>query len=246
MSEARLKRDLLILFAIMISLPVFSQNAEFDAANKLYYEGRFSDSASIYQKLAAQSPHSSVLFFNLGNAFFKSGQFGRAISCYRRAESLTPRDPDVRANLRFARGQVQGATLKPDRLLAWLSQLTLNEWAVAASFCLWIVFLLLAVMQARPQLQRPLRPFVLVAGLVLAFLVVCTVFAWHELRGTTIVVVSVPEMNIRNGPFDSAKSVVVVHDGAELRVLDHKSDWLQVTPDQQRIGWIPRSAVTVL
>ena len=54
-----------------------------------------------------------ILKANLGNAYFKSGQLGKAIAAYREAEQMSPRDPDVRANLRFARNQVQGPTLRP-------------------------------------------------------------------------------------------------------------------------------------
>ena len=46
---------------------------------------------------------SPAVYFNLGNAFFKQGQIGRAIAAYHSAQTVDPRDPDVRANLGFAR-----------------------------------------------------------------------------------------------------------------------------------------------
>ena len=39
---------------------------------------------------------------------------------------------------------------------------------------------------------------------------------------------------------------MVKHDGAELRVLDRKDDWLQVSDGARRIGWVKRSEVATV
>src|SRR6185436_11225451 len=75
----------------------------FDGANKLYEQGKFVEAAAGYEKLVLGGQSSAPIYYNLGNAYFKSGQIGRAIRAYRQAERLTPRDPDLRANLQFAR-----------------------------------------------------------------------------------------------------------------------------------------------
>ena len=89
--------------------------AEFNAANKLYAEGKFAEAASAYEKILQSGAVSPALYFNYGNAEFKSGNLGRAIAAYRQAAQLTPRDAEVRANLDFARNQVQGPTLRESR-----------------------------------------------------------------------------------------------------------------------------------
>src|SRR3974390_2710102 len=100
----------------------------FDGANRLYEEGKYTDAVRAYQTLVQSGTVSPALYFNFGNALFKSGQIGRAIAAYRQAALLTPRDPDVRANLQFARNQVQGPTLRAGRWERWLGRLSLNEW----------------------------------------------------------------------------------------------------------------------
>ena len=90
---------------------VVSIDAQFDAANKLFAQSKFADAATAYEHIIAAGSVSSALYFNLGNAHFKAGQLGRAIAAYRQAEELSPRDPDVRANVQFARNQVQGPRL---------------------------------------------------------------------------------------------------------------------------------------
>jgi tetratricopeptide (TPR) repeat protein len=88
---------------------------EFENANKLYEHGKFAEAAALYTNLVQSGQVSSALYFNLGNAFFKAGQMGRAIGAYRQAEQMTPRDPDLGANLRFARNQVKGPPCSPER-----------------------------------------------------------------------------------------------------------------------------------
>src|SRR3989442_2159968 len=80
----------------------------FDQANKLYEQGKFAEAAASYERILQGGQASAALYFNLGNALFKSGQTGLAILNYRRAEQLAPRDPDIRANLQFARNSTMG------------------------------------------------------------------------------------------------------------------------------------------
>ena len=84
--------------------------ADFSAANQLYAKGKFADAAAAYEKILQTGAQSPALLFNAGNAEFKAGHLGKAIAAYRRAEQLSPRDAELRANLAFVRNQVQGAT----------------------------------------------------------------------------------------------------------------------------------------
>lgn len=76
------------------------------AANHLYESGQYQQAAQAYQQLVDQGFSDSVLFYNLGNAYFKQGDYGRAILNYRRAELLAPRDADIATNLNLARTQI--------------------------------------------------------------------------------------------------------------------------------------------
>src|SRR4030095_9977885 len=97
---------------------------------------------------------SPALWFNLGNACFKSGQIGRAIVAYRRAENSTPRDPDVRANLKFARNQVKGPTFHLPKWQAWISRgFSINEWSVVTAIGLWLTFFCLIAAKLSPDLK---------------------------------------------------------------------------------------------
>jgi tetratricopeptide (TPR) repeat protein len=211
-------------------------SAEFDAANKLYEQGKFSEAASAYEKMIRSGSISPALYFNLGNAFFKSSRMGQAIAAYRQAEQLAPRDPDVRANLQFARNQIQGPTQPPGRVQRLLGQLTVNEWTALVSAALWLCLLSLMLMQIRPALKSSLRNLALGSGLATVALCGCLAVVLSA-GSREIAIVNAHEVAVRSGPLDESQSVFTAHDGAELAVLDAKNDWLQVNAGQ-RLGWV--------
>ena len=51
---------------------------------------------------------------------------------------------------------------------------------------------------------------------------------------------------MRLGPFEESQSALDLKNGAELRVLDRKQDWIQVTPDNRQLGWLPATSVRII
>ncbi len=224
--------------ALLCSSGGIAQASGFEDANKLYYEGKFSEAAAAYEKLTHSETASPAVYFNLGNAWFKSGQIGRAIWAYKQAERYTPRDPDLRANLQFARNQTQGPTLKFNGWQRSLERLTLNEWTLLACGSIWILLLLLSAWQLRVTWGRGGRG--LLFPTVLVSLVLCGCLAaalYQDLSNQSAVVIS-PQTIVRNGPLEESKNAFTLHDGSEVRVLDRKENWLLVTTDPQRTGWL--------
>ena len=62
----------------------------------------FRESAQLLELIVADGFCSGVVFYNLGNAYFRAGDFGRAILNYRKAKPYRPSDPLLEANLQQA------------------------------------------------------------------------------------------------------------------------------------------------
>ena len=235
----------LALFPFLLcSLSSFAQTpvADFAGANKLYYENKFAAAAAAYEKLLQSGRTSSAVYFNLGNAWFKSGQLGRAIGAYRQAERLAPRDPDIRANLQFARNQAQGPTLAPNRWHKWLHKLTLNEWTMLAAAALWLCLLLFTFAQWRPGWRRNLRVWLMLTAGATAILCGCLGLAIYQARSLPSAIITRDAL-VQQGPVEGSPTAFAVHDGAELRVLEQKDEWLLVSADPRRVGWVRRDEV---
>ncbi len=231
-----------VFFLLTLTGFAVDVSTTFDSANKLYEQGKFSDAASAYEKMIQSGGVSPAVYFNLGNAYFKSGQLGRAIGALREAENLTPRDPDVRANLQFIRGRVQGPTGSSASWQQWLATLSVNEWAVLTAVIVWIWLGVLVMIQFRPKWKQSVRAFLWGGAAGILVCGGCTYAAWSSESTKTAIVIATDAV-IHNGPLDEAPKAVTVHDGAELTVLDTKNDWLQVRVDNQHAGWVKKEQV---
>ena len=213
--------------------------ADFETANKVYEEGRYSDALNAYDKLLAGGTLSESLLFNRGNALVKLGQFGRAIESYRLAGQLAPRDADLRANLQFARTRARGgAPYQTERWRAWLDDLSLNEWTALVSAAFWALFLLLLLAQWRRDSAPALRKYIFAAAAAFLLTGICLAVELGANYFTHTAIVVAGEADVRNGPFDEAPGLYKVRDGAELNILDRKDNWLQVADSADRLGWV--------
>jgi len=237
----------LLFFAISLAVQAQDESKAFSEANRLYEQQKYSEAAASYEKILQDGKISTELLFNLGNACFKAGQPGLAIVAYRRAEMLSPRDPDVQANLQLARESVHnGAPPKESIWSQLINRLTLNEWAILTAAVVWILFLLLAFGQWRPDWKKTVRGYVIACAVLSASLAVCLAFAVQQQLLTKKSVVIVQEAVVRRGPFEESQSAFTVRDGTELNVLDKKENWLQIADGKKGIGWIPEAQVTVI
>jgi tetratricopeptide (TPR) repeat protein len=238
----------IILTLLVYALPfcIFGDDLSvaFTEANRLYEQQKFSDAATAYGKIINGGTISSALFFNLGNAQFKAGQIGRAIASFREAEKLAPRDPDIRANLRFARQQVRDGDERT-KWGVWLNRLTLEEWAVLTSIVWAAFFISLAAIQLKADWRRSTRLVRLALGITVVALIVTFVVVLQQQLSSSAVIIS-REATLRRGPFAESQSAFSARDGTELKVLGQHNDWVQVADDGNRTGWIPRNQVILI
>lgn len=220
--------------------------AAFEDANRLYEQGKFAEAIPLYQTLLKSGHHSPGVIFNLGNSHFKNGELGRAIYYYRRAQQISPRDPDIHANLRFARERVAGSVSVPPTLAERaLRRVSLNEVAVTAALLLWIFLGLLALMRWKPDARASCRPFAIGSAILLALVVLVLGAAWNT-ASQAMAIVTTSQAVIRLGPLAESQTAYTASDGAELPVLARRDEWLQVIDRSGRAGWISASDVLVL
>jgi tetratricopeptide (TPR) repeat protein len=252
MSDIRIRsliflRCLAIFMACGLIITAHAQNNEqtFDAANRLYEQGRFADAAATYGKISASGQYSAALLFNSGNAFYKQGQMGRAIAEFRKAQLIAPHDQSIQKNLTIARTKARGGAVYVTPL--WhrvVSVFNLNVWTLLLAACVWAVLILLALGFFNPNLRTRTRPYMSLC--VVATILFGTGFLIKYLEETkAAAIVTAGETDVRNGPLDEAPSVFKVRDGTELEVLDYKDDWFQVSDTTDRMGWIRKDQVII-
>jgi tetratricopeptide (TPR) repeat protein len=215
---------------------------DFAKANQAYSDSHFEEAAAGYQQLVASGHWSANLFYNLGNAHYRLGNFGQAILNYERALALEPRHPEADANLRLARDEARALELRKNSIERYASVATVKQWSITAAAGFWVAaFLGVYLILSR---KRSAGKMALIAiGLVTTAV---AVFAIRTLEtgpsGSGLAIVTGKNVAARIATADSAQTVLLLPAGSEIKVLSERGDWLYAAlPNDQR-GWIPATA----
>ena len=221
--------------------------ATFYRANGLYAEGKYADAAAEYERLLATGVASANTYFNLGNAYLKAGKTGRAVLAYERARRLAPGDPDLRANLTFARPPDTAPPPAPwwTRVLFPLAGSWSSDTLLLAAGCAWWLLMgLLAAGRFLPAARRATSRAALLAGAALVVLAASA--SWRlatvDLRPAAVVVAP-DEVAVRFEPSSGGTVYFQAKPGTTLRLLGMREGWAQVERDDGHRGWIERDAI---
>ena len=224
-----------------ISVPIVPGELFVDA-NKAYEEGSYGEAATLYEQLLDSDYENGHVYYNLGNAYLRNGELGRAIASYRRSQAFLPRDQDVQANLEFARKSAKDALQPPTpsavlkTLFFWhfgLSRAELASVVVAVNLVLWLI-LVLRIYRRGSEVLR--WGFIVV---LLVLLVTGTSLALRHLRPLEVAVIVPQEIDVRSGTSITDTVLFKLHAGTEVRLVDRRRDALRIAlPEEGRGGWI--------
>ena len=213
----------------------------FDAAKT---PADYRESAALLESLLSDGYRNGAVYYNLGNAYFRAGEYGRSIAAYRKAKTYRPRDPYLEANLRQALATAPGRLPEPSppwwsHVLFWSGWLSFPEKAYGA----FAGSLLGSLMACAGLLLRRPRLYWLAASLVL----IAAVFSldagltYADFAGARHGVVT-HETIARKGigkdyepAFDQP-----LKDGAEFTVLSENGDWIFGHFEGIGDGWLRR------
>lgn len=213
----------------------------FAKANHEYAEGRYKEAAAGYEEMIGAGQWSASVFYDLGNAQYRLGEFGQAILNYERALALDPRHPEAEANLRLARDEGRALEMRRDWMERYASLGTVKQYTIAGSVALWFAIFVAAHLFFSNR-RTAGRIALVIVGLLMASASAFAIYVLeHGTRGNSLAVVTGKDVEARLATADTAKSVLVLPPGSEINVLSERGDWIYAAlPNDQR-GWIPAS-----
>ena len=225
------------------------------AGVQAYTDGKFSDASAAWTSIEESGQKSAKLYYNLGNAWFKQGNYPKAILNYERALRLDPSYSDARYNLEFTGNFVQDKIEPvPEFILKSVARkvcyvMSSNVWAViflvllAAALMMGLLFLLgSSVGKRRAGFYCGIVLLLLSAG-ALSF------SAWQKsdsMKTDTAIVMS-PVSSVKSSPSSgSSKDLFVIHEGTKVTILDEVGSWKNISLADGRQGWIPAADLEVI
>jgi len=222
-----------------IASAAFAQSdADFAKANQEFAQGHFKEAIAGYEALVGAGQWNANLFYDLGNAYFRTGDFGRAILNYERALALDNHHPEATANLQIARDESRALELQPTKLDRYLQFATINQYTIAAAVAFWLgIFGIVALIFARRRSGALL-------SLSILCLLVCGMAVWaiHTLdngsEGRGLAIVTGNDVQARLATADTANSVLALPPGSEIKILSTRGDWMYAALPNDLRGWI--------
>lgn len=225
------------------------------AGVQAYTDGKFSDASAAWTSIEESGQKSAKLYYNLGNAWFKQGNYPKAILNYERALRLDPSYSDARYNLEFTSNFVQDKIEPvPEFILKSVARkvcyvMGSNAWAViflvllAAALVMGLLFLLgSSVGKRRAGFYCGIVLLLLSAG-ALSF----SVWQKSDSVKTDTAIVMSPVSSVKSSPSSgSSKDLFVIHEGTKVTILDEVGSWKNIALADGRQGWITSNELEVI
>lgn len=247
----------ILLLSLGSSMNIQAKNLDslWTAGVQAYTDGKFADASTAWTSIEESGRKSAKLYYNLGNAWFKQGNYPKAILNYERALRLDPSYSDARYNLEFTGNFVQDKIEPvPEFILKSVARkvcyvMSSNVWAViflvllAAALMMGLLFLLgSSVGKRRAGFYCGIVLLLLSAG-ALSF------SAWQKsdsMKTDTAIVMS-PVSSVKSSPSSgSSKDLFVIHEGTKVTILDEVGSWKNISLADGRQGWLPAADLEVI
>ncbi len=234
----------LLMVCACLMLPMLARAAgtdsTFDQANRAYAEGKMSAAARAFQSVIASRGFSAPVLFNLANAQLRDGQVGPAILNYERARWLAPNDPDIAANLDFARRKAGLPAETSSRMQSVLGALSLSAWAGIAAAAVLLLASLPLIKRLYPAARLASHAGLVTASIVLLFALVGVSNRWSILDRA---VITAPETAARVSPVTVVQPLFTLHAGEAVTVKKIHGAFALIINGQGHEGWVSRDAI---
>ncbi len=246
------KSTAIILLMLSCSLSSFSMTKS--EADSAYVAGQYQKAIKGYETLLEKGA-SAELYYNLGNAYYRTEDITRAIINYERASLLSPGDRDIRFNLQLARSKTIDKIVPESEMffVDWYHELvnlmSVDGWAYSAilSLILVIVFFLLYLFSSKIWLRK----IGFFGGvLILVFFILSNIFAnvqKHELIHRKGAIVIVPSVTIKSTPANNGTDLFILHEGTKVTIKDASmKDWKEIRLADGKEGWIESKKIELI
>jgi len=257
MLKRQYKISIFTLAAIVFSVFMVAQKCAagddaytvFVQANQVYKNTNYSKAILLYNKASAMGFTPGGLYYNLGNAYYRNGQLGKAIAAYLKARQLLPRNSDVLENLNIARAQTIDK-VAPAEPPAALRQFLFLYYKFSLDELLWMTAGLIAIFFISLSIYAffsfsPIKSIIKITAVILIIIGGTAAVKFKHISSHSTGVVVSKEAVARAGPGESYAETFVIHNGTEVNILESKSNSAKIRVDKKK-GWININDIDII
>lgn len=245
-SDPMVRKDLPGTALAGINLDQPDIDSVYNTANSLYQQGQYEPALEQYYAVILSGKESADLYYNMGNAAYRSNSIGHAILYYEKALKLEPGHEDAIHNLDFvSRYRLDTFEEVPVLFLGtWIAgfvQLFPEQtWSILAmAFFIIVLTGLLVFLFSR---RMALKKGAFISGLVALLLFLITIFSalsrHRDIVSPDTGIILAPSVVVRSSPSESGTELFILHEGTKIKINEEVSDWQNIKLIDGREGWI--------
>lgn len=232
-------------------LPLCAQESTLKEAEEAYAKEDYTQAIELYESILKSYGESAMVYYNLGNAYYKAGKVAPAILNYERALLLNPGDSDTRFNLQVAR-QKTVDKIEPIGeffLTRWIGTVedvySADGWAKwgVASFLLFIGCLVLFFFSKWIRLKK-IGFFAGICFLLISL--VANLFAdsqQDKLLHRADAIVFASTVTVKSSPDASGTDLFILHEGTKVTIKSTLGEWSEIQLEDGNVGWMPSKEI---
>ena len=255
----RIPNSMRILAFICISLtsyfsPLTSYALTKAEADSAYVRGEYQQAIKDYEALLKQGA-SADLYYNLGNAYYRTENITKAVLNYERALLLSPSDRDIRFNLQMARSKTIDKITPEQEMffITWYRSLinlaSVDGWARTAliALALAIILALMYLFSERIWLRKV---GFFGAIFLIAVFILSNVFA-HQQKDLLInrrgAIVTAGAVTVKSTPDKKGTDLFILHEGTKVTITDASmKEWKGIRLADGKEGWIEAKLIELI
>lgn len=229
----------------------YGMNNLLDSAEANYKRGNYEASIALYDSVLNAGFESFEVYFNTGNAYYKTNNITRAILNYERAKLIMPEDEDLIFNLDLANKYiVDKIDILPEFIVtSWFKKLTMATTADNYAWYSLIVFIVsillfglffFSTITAIRKTGFWLGILVLLISLSFLFLALKQKFYIEHNKAA---IVFSPSVTVKSSPDESGNDLFLIHEGLKVTIEDKIGDWVKIRLADGNVGWMEESGV---
>ncbi len=238
------KISLFSILLILLYFPVtYGQSSQllFESANQDYQQGNYEQAIETYLRILEKGVESSEVQFNLGNAYYKINQYGKAILHYEKAKKTLANDEALEKNLKLVQLRIIDKIEPIPQLFLkewWIEVLNLMslEWYAWVTLALFVVLTSLIVINILSV--RRINKLIWIFLSIFIFVLVLFINKAYISETTRFGIILVDKISIVSEPSISGNEMFILHEGTKVQVLRNSADWLEIKIADGKTGWL--------
>jgi len=233
---------------------LYSQDDPFYKANELYSKEDYNTAIDIYENLLDSGKKSANIYYNLGNAYYKSGQIAPAILNYEKALRLNPNDKDIIHNLKIANEQTVDRidSISEFMLKRWVqsfaSILSSNVWAYLSitAFIFFLIFALFFLFSRNISFKKS-------ALIIATLLIISTTIFFvsaslqkQKIENNKEAIIFKPSVTVYSTPSENGTELFLLHEGTKVNIIENIGSWYRIQIADGNDGWLEEDNIRII